>query len=379
LKVIILGAGKIGSVIAFYLTKNKVFDEVSILDQCRDQFECFSQIKYIVQDIENEIKLKEIISNYQLVITAIPWKETLSVLHISAKLKIPFITITRPNYADFEILKKKLKNNKTPIIIGCGLEPGLTEIITRNIARKFSVVHEFHIKCGGIPLSPNPPMNYKVVFGNDCLPIGMRNAYFFENGALKTALRFSGVEKINVDLIGELEAWHDGMLPYFSTCEEFSSLTNATQKTLRWPGFSEKVNFLNELGFLSNEPINIGGLTTTPRNCLDAVLYPHVKFKTNDRDITLLLIEVKGLMKGKKTLIRFTLINHFDEENKITAMGKATGYTAGIIANMIADGSLTYEGLCSPDEAINGLIYENLLAKLLQEGIVFNETREDIT
>ena len=56
-------------------------------------------------------------------------------------------------------------------MLGCGLEPGLTEILARRLAERLDRVDELHILCGGVPERPAPPLGYKIVFGGRELPL----------------------------------------------------------------------------------------------------------------------------------------------------------------------------------------------------------------
>ena len=105
------------------------------------------------------------------------------------------------------------------VIPGCGVEPGLTEIMARGLAEKLDTVEELHIKCGGIPAVPIGPLQYKIVFGGQRLPLRELPARIAEDGALVEVPRYSGVETFDVAGVGEVEAWHEGFMPWLLELE----------------------------------------------------------------------------------------------------------------------------------------------------------------
>ena len=59
------------------------------------------------------------------------------------------------------------------IIPNCGLAPGLACVVAAQGAARFTSVDEIHIRVGGLPLHPRPPLNYQLVFS----PEGLINEY----------------------------------------------------------------------------------------------------------------------------------------------------------------------------------------------------------
>lgn len=47
--------------------------------------------------------------------------------------------------------------------------------------------------------------------------------------------RDSGVETLHVAGVGEVEAWHEGFMPWLLELDVLKALKLGTQKTVRWP------------------------------------------------------------------------------------------------------------------------------------------------
>ena len=59
------------------------------------------------------------------------------------------------------------------IIPDCGLAPGMVSILAMHGAAAFDTTDEIHIRVGGLPQDPQPPLNYQLVFSVE----GLINEY----------------------------------------------------------------------------------------------------------------------------------------------------------------------------------------------------------
>ncbi|MCB0159691.1 MAG: hypothetical protein KDD83_16270, partial [Caldilineaceae bacterium] len=260
------------------------------------------------------------------------------------------------------------------VVPGCGVEPGLTEIAARNLADKLDEVDEVHIKCGGIPVEPSGPLDYKIVFGGRKLPIREADARIAVGGALQPVPRYSDVETLEVAGVGRVEAWHEGFMPWLLDLDKFKGLKLGTQKTVRWPGYAAKVTALKELGLLSTQPVDVDGVTVAPKQVVDAVLYPHVKMADADRDVTIMRVDVSGRKDGLPRTYRVEMVDWYDEELDITSMARVTAFTGAIVARMIGRGELDATGWVTPEKVITGKRYKRLLRDLHDAGVELTMT-----
>jgi lysine 6-dehydrogenase len=254
----------------------------------------------------------------------------------------------------------------------------LTEILARHLAEKLDQVDELHIKCGGIPEKPTPPLGYKIVFGGRKLPLREEDAHIVENGELKLVPRYSGVESVSFPGVGDCEAWHEGFMPWLMDLEALKGLKVGTQKTIRWPGYAAKVTVLRELGLLSEEPVEVDGVLVAPKRLVDAVLYPRVRLEEGERDITLFRVEARGKKDGVRRRFKAEMVDRYDETLGFTSMARTTAFTAAIVARMIARGDLKAKGLLTPELAIAGPLLDTLLSELAAVNVRFQETTEAV-
>jgi lysine 6-dehydrogenase len=261
---------------------------------------------------------------------------------------------------------------------GCGVEPGLTEIVARYLAEKLDRIDELHIKCGGIPEKPAPPLGYKIVFGGRNLPLREGEAFVCRNGELETVPRYSGAHPVYFAGVGECEAWQEGFMPWLMELDVLKDLKLGTQMTVRWPGYAEKVTVLRDLGLFSPEPIDVDGIQVAPKALLDALLYPHVKMDEGEIDITCFRVEAIGEKKGQRRRFKVEMVDRYDEELGFTSMARTTAMTGAIVARMIARGDIKAQGFVTPEKVITGKAFDILMDELAAAGMRFEMTTEKV-
>ena len=93
-----------------------------------------------------------------------------------------------------------------------------------------------------------------------------------------------------------------------------------------------------------------------------------------DRDITVLLVKVSGKSNAIDKQVSYSMVDVYDEEKNVTSMAKTTGYTAAIIARMVAKGEIRQKGSQWPIYIIKGTLFKELLEKLQKRGVTVKET-----
>lgn len=134
--------------------------------------------------------------------------------------------------------------------------------------------------------------------------------------------------------------------------------------------------FLNDLGLISEEPVDYEGTRVVPRELFHKIIYPLVRFDTaeGDRDLTVLLVRVSGIKDGKEMNFSYDMVDLYEEDKQITSMAKTTGYTAAIIARMLGRGAIKQKGIQWPVRVIRGELCDELLGSLRERGVVVTET-----
>lgn len=278
MRVTLLGCGQMGRAAAYALATDPRTGELLLLD--RDPEQAASLRDWLedvaVTPVRVADDLDTALARSDVLATAAPWAPTETALRAAVRAGVPVAGITRPPTADLPRLDAEVKAAGGTVLLPIGLEPGLTELLAVHLAGRFDSVQTLEICCGGVPSEPREPLGYTAFFGgeNDYhLPIAQKEALALQGGRPVHHPRFSGVVTREVEGVGRLEAYHDGMAPWLG---EHPALRGAdcTQKTLRWPGFAQAVTELARLGLLADEPVDVDGARVAPRRLVERVLAP---------------------------------------------------------------------------------------------------------
>jgi lysine 6-dehydrogenase len=366
MKILVLGSGKMGSAIAFDLMKSKV--ETGAADANFKSAKNLAE-KYnatpIKMDVKNDEKLIKTMKKYDAVISAVPYFLNYRLAKSAVKAKTNFCDLG----GNTEVVEKELglheKAEKAGVTIvpDCGLSPGLTNILAGLGYKKIKNPMEIHSRVGGLPLKPEPPLNYGLFFSAE----GLINEYtgkcrIIKNGRTAEVDALTGVEEIYFPDFGELECFHTSGSSSTLPKTFKNKIKELDDKTIRYPGHCEKIKVMIDLGLASEKPVKAGERKIKPRELFACLLEKHLK---PCKDVVLLRVSVVG----KKERIEYEMIDYFDEKNKMSAMMKTTGYPASITAQMMVNNEIE-KGAFPPELCIHG---EKFLSELSKRNIEIKE------
>ncbi len=107
--------------------------------------------------------------------------------------------------------------------------------------------------------------------------------------------------------------------------------------TLRYPGHYAQLRAFWDLGLWDLKPVMIGENEVIPRQVFHALFEPKVTFP-EDKDLVIVRVLAKGKKDGHPAEARVELIDYYDERTGFTAMEHTTGWSAAIVAEMMARG-----------------------------------------
>lgn len=387
MKILVIGSGLMGPAAAFNAMADDDVKKVTLADMDRRQLDAAQarlanlpggdKVRTAVLNLADHAAARDLMAAHDAVVAALPSAVIPLGIRAAVEAGTPWIDLSWPPNDDLAALQKLVADKGALVIPGCGVEPGLTEIMARYLAEKLDQVDELHIKCGGIQAIPSGPLAYKIVFGGRRLPLREYAARIAENGALREVPRYSGVETFVLEGVGEVEAWHEGFMPWLLELDALKGLKLGTQKTVRWPGYAAKATALRELGLLSFNPVEVDGVAVTPKHVVDAVLYPHVKMEEEDRDLTIFRVETAGTRKGMPRRYCIDMLDRYDEKLGFTSMARVTAYTGAIVARMVARGDIKAKGWITPEKLVTGKLFDQLVAELAAVDVKFTLTKEE--
>lgn len=341
-KIIILGAGMIGRVIALDLCRAYAVTSADVNEVALKRIHDEAGIETIQCDLSDSQNVKKLIDPFDLVVSAVPGfmgYKTLQTI-LEAGKDVVDISFFPEDPLD---LAKLAEENAVTAIVDCGVAPGLCNILAGH-HHAVSPLAEYECLVGGLPKKREWPFEYKAPFSPiDVIEEYTRPARLVENGEIVVKEALSEPEQIEFAEIGVLEAFNtDGLRTLLTT---FKDVPDMREKTMRYPGHIELMKVLRETGLFSKEKLDVGGNQIAPIDLMSNLLFPKWKFQKGEEDITVMRVSIKN-SEGK---ITYTLIDHPDMEREISSMGRTTAYTCTAAVNLITKGIFTKKGVFPPE------------------------------
>jgi saccharopine dehydrogenase-like NADP-dependent oxidoreductase len=347
-KIIVLGAGLVGSSIALDLAHNhqvtlcdldkRVLNKIKLKDD---------SLSIKVLDVTKESELQSTIEEFDLVVCAVPGFlgfNTLKTIINSGKnvIDISF------SPEDFLPLNTLAKEKNVTAIVDCGVAPGLDNLILGRYNEKMKLSH-FECLVGGLPKVKKWPFCYKAPFSPiDVIEEYTRPARYVEHGEIVVREPLTDCEYSDFEKVGTLESFNsDGLRSIIYTMDH---IPNMKEKTLRYPGHVEYVRVLKEAGFFSKEKIVVNGTAVSPLDFTCRVLINNWKSEETENEFTVMRVTLKGEnTSGLTEEVVYDLYDEYNPQTNTSSMARTTGYTATAAANMFLDGLFTEKGVFPPE------------------------------
>ncbi len=347
-KIIVLGAGMVGSAMAIDLAGKF---SVTLTDRNHDPLErarekCPS-LEVMELDVTETNQLKSAVRPFDLVLCAVPGFlgfNTLSAV-IQAGKNVVDISFFPENCLDLDALAKE---NNVTAIVDCGVAPGMGNLILGYYNKTLRLT-DFECLVGGLPRNKKWPFNYKAPFSPaDVIEEYTRPARYVENGKMIVREPLTDCEFVEFDKVGTLEAFNsDGLRSIIHTMPH---IPNMKEKTLRYPGHVEYIRVLKSSGFFGTEPVDLDGQMVRPIDFTSRVLFKEWKLGDMEEEFTVMRITLKGMNPdGRKEEVVYHLHDEYDAATQTSSMARTTGYTACAAVNMFLDGLLTAKGVFPPE------------------------------
>lgn len=374
MKILVLGAGRMGLGACYDLVNSPEVESVTVADLDPLRTEAIASRlaspKLLVRrvDVTDLVRVVELMHSHDAVISCVVYRYNLSLARAAIEARANFCDLGGNNQVvDAELaLDKEARAAGVRIIPDCGLAPGLVSILVAHGCGRFQRLDAIHIRVGGLPLKPKPPLNYQIVFSID----GLINEY------VEPARILRGGRVVQVDSMTEVETLDFpppyGGLEAFHTSGGTSTLPETFRdkvseldyKTIRYPGHCRQFKLLLDMGLASSNPIRVEGTEVVPRNFLRELLGQMLP--SDGPDVVLVRVEFTGVKNGQQSTLVYDIIDCYDETTDLSAMMRTTAFPASIVAQMMVRGDIPHPGALPqercvpPDKFIEALAGRNI-------------------
>ena len=388
-KVLVLGAGMVGSVIAADLCCDSGF-EVTVVDRSDAALERAQQraqrlrggarsgaaVRTIVDDASDSAVVRRLAADHDFVIGALPSRfgfETLRAVIDAGRSAVDISFMPE----DFLALDRAAKKRGVTIVPDCGVAPGMSNMLAGWGVNQLTRATRVRIMVGGLPRERHWPFEYKAAFSPfDVIEEYTRPSRVVRSGREVVLEALSEPELVTFSGAGTLEAFlTDGLRSLVHTL----SVPDMEEKTLRYPGHIELMRVMRSLGLFSEDAIEVEGTRVRPRALTAALLFPKWTYEPDEHDLTVMRVEVEGELKGRRTRLVWDLHDRFDPATGFTSMSRTTGFPATAMARLIMSGKYRERGVIAPERAALARgVLTSILKDLADRGVHYHARAEQM-
>ncbi len=349
MNVVVLGAGLVGGPICLDLAASAEFD-VTVADLDPAALARLparnAGIRTIEADLSDPDRVREIASQHEIVLSAVPGWLGFRVLEAVIESGRSVVDIAFFPEDPFELDSLARRRGVTAIVDG-GVAPGMSNLLVGRATADLDRTDLVRIYVGGLPAIREWPFEYRAVFSPiDVIEEYTRPARIVEHGQVVTRDALSEPELLDFDEVGTLEAFNtDGLRTLARTIEA----PDMKEKTLRYPGHREKMAVLRATGLFDAEEIEVEGRLVRPIDVAAALLFPRWKLRPGEADLTVMRVVVEGEKEGSRRRHAWELLDRYDPQSGIHSMARTTGYAATMFLRLLATGLYSRTGISPPE------------------------------
>ena len=388
-KVIIIGAGGVGTVVAHKCAQNpEVFTEVVVasrsLDKCRALVEAIGSPRLSADrvDADSVEQLCELFERHRpdmVINVALPYQD-LTIMDACLKCGVNYLDTA--NYeprdvAHFEYswqwaYRERFEQAGLTAILGCGFDPGVSGVFTAYAAKHyFSEMRYLDIvDCNAgnhgkaFATNFNPEINIREI---------TQNGRYYKDGKWVTTGPLEIHQPLTYPGIGERESY----LLYHEELESLVQNYPTIRRARFWMTFGQEylthLRVIQDIGMAGIEPIDYAGTKIVPLQFLKAVLPNPQELGANYHGETSIGCRISGLDKEGKPLTYY-IYNNCSHEAAYRETGtQAVSYTTGVPAMTGAMMFLTGKWVKPGVHNVEEFDPDPFLAEVARQGLPWHE------
>lgn len=248
--ILVVGAGKIGSLIATLLVKSNDY-QVTLADvQFQSHYlkqlaEKNAQLKLVNLDAQNHAQMIDFLKKNPMdaLVSSLPYFCNISIAKLAKEFNLNYFDLTEDTTVAATVTELS-KDAKNAFVPQCGLAPGFISIVANHIMEHFTALDTVKMRVGALPLNISNALQYSLTWSTD----GLINEYgnlceAIDNGQEVKLMPLDDLEEIKLDgLTYEAFNTSGGIGSLAQTYK--GRVKSINYKTIRYPGHCEKMRFL---------------------------------------------------------------------------------------------------------------------------------------
>lgn len=291
--IVILGAGRVGSLVSCLLVESGDYivhlidryipHDKPVLEKNVDN------LIYVELDATNSSDLKNYVqqNDIKTIVSCLPFFLNKDIAKIAGDLGLNYFDLTEDVEATNYIKNIADKAENSFFAPQCGLAPGFISIVSNNLMQEFDSIDTVRMRVGALPLNVSNTLQYGLTWSTE----GLINEYAkpcegVVDGEKRTLAPLADVEEIKIDgLTYEAFNTSGGIGSMIETYA--GKVKNINYKSIRHPGHCDKMKFLMQ-------DMKLGEDLDTMVKIMERAI-PRI-----NQDVVLIYVSVDGIRKGLK-------------------------------------------------------------------------------
>jgi saccharopine dehydrogenase-like NADP-dependent oxidoreductase len=290
--ILVIGGGKIGSVVAALLAQagGPLRYRVTVADRCAEPLAELRRdapaaaIDTLVLDVQDPAQLCAALQGRFAVLSAAPYHLTVAVAEAARAAGVHYLDLTE-DVASTRRIRALADGATSALIPQCGLAPGFISIVAADLARRFDTLDSVRMRVGALPAYPSNALNYNLTWSTE----GVINEYCepceaIVDGRITSVPALEEREEFSLD--GVLYEAFNTSGGLGTLCETLAGrVRTLNYRTIRYPGHAAIMKaLLHDLRLKDRR----GVLKDILENALPATL----------QDVVIVFVTVSGLRDG---------------------------------------------------------------------------------
>jgi saccharopine dehydrogenase-like NADP-dependent oxidoreductase len=290
-KILIMGAGKIGSLIAVLLANSKDYQvnlaDINVeTDYLKRLASNTPNLQLVKLDAQNHTQMSDFLKKNSMdaIVSSLPYYCNVPIAKLAKEFNLNYFDLTEDTEVAATVTELS-KNATNAFVPQCGLAPGFISIVANDLMRQFPTIDTVKMRVGALPTNASNALQYSLTWSTD----GLINEY---GNPCEAIIDGKDILVMPLDDLEEIKL--DGLTyEAFNTSGGIGSLAqsfknrvkNMTYKTVRYPGHCEKMRFLmNDLKLNQDRD--------TLKRILESVI------PKTAQDVVLVYVSVSGIQEG---------------------------------------------------------------------------------
>lgn len=380
LKLVVLGAaGTIGEEATVDLVETSTFSEICLADsdygrakelgtRLKDRRVTVSKV-----DATKPTELLDLLREFDIVTNALPFRFDLPVTRAAIRAKISGVDLftTKEQLA----LNGPAKKQNVTFVCGCGMSPGLTNVLARKGSENLDSVDAIRMFWAAFRCTaPAPGLLYTTFWEFNPL---VEDRLYYKDGRYVAVPPFAGAEQVEFSSPIGPQVTYYVPHPEAVTIPQFIKGVRKVEVKGTWP--AETMRLLRtvlDFGFYKNRPVRIHNKRIRAMDFIFQYLLKSQEAKETKVWGFGVNVQVIGEKDRQKT--RYTYLSHIPNTSGWIgkrAYTRSIGIPLSVSTQLVAEGKIKQNGVSAPEGAFDP---DDFLRRIESRGIKVTERKEQV-